>query len=248
MLTSKLVIAGPCGIESREQAFNIAKFVKDNGANVFRGGAFKGQNHPFVNFKPEYLGLGEEALKILSEIQDMLKIPCATDMQSVEQAQLVKTYDIAYPQVGARNCDSLELLRQFKKIFKDTDKQIILKRGPSSTIDEWIGAAEHLGGPSRVILCERGTVHFDRHDYTRYRLDVVGIAEVKNNHSEYTLIFDPSHGSGNRDLVPILTKALFNITDGVMIEVHYNPDESKTDAPQTIDFETFKKMRWIWGY
>jgi 3-deoxy-7-phosphoheptulonate synthase len=194
------------------------------------------------NGKPEYLGLGLEAIKILKDIQDTFTLPCATDMQSVVQAEIVKEYGIAYPQIGARNMDSLEFLRQVRRIFKNTDKKIILKRGPSSTVDEWIGAAEHLGGPDRVVLCERGTVHFDRHDYTRFRLDFVGIAEVRVNHPQYEIIVDPSHGSGNRNLVPLLVKASLPISDGFMVEVHYDPDQSQTDAPQTINFATFQNI------
>jgi len=238
----KYIMAGPCGVESREQAYRIASFVQIMGANVFRAGCWKGQNRPMPKGKPEYLGLGLEAVKILKEIQDIFTLPCATDMQSVVQAEIIKEYGIAYPQVGARNMDSLEFLRQVRRLFKNTDRKIILKRGPSSTVDEWIGAAEHLGGPERVILCERGTVHFDRHDYTRFRLDFVGVVEVRVNHPEYEIIIDPSHGSGNRDLVPLLVKASLPISDGFMIEVHDEPDKSPTDAPQIIDFLTFDNL------
>ena len=234
-----MLIAGPCGIESRDQAFKIASFVKSYGATIFRAGAYKGQNRPYINGKAEYLGMGDEGVKILSEIQKEVGIPVACDMQSVRQAEVLYKYDIQYPQVGARNADSLELLRQFKKIFPH--KTIILKRAPHQTVDEWLGAAEHLGGEDHVILCERGTIHFDRHHYTRYRLDFVGVAEIKK-FTNYRVIIDPSHGSGNRDLVPLLSKAALNIADGLMVEVHYDPDSSPTDAPQTIDFEEFKKI------
>jgi len=146
--------------------------------------------------------------------------------------------------VGARNMDNLALLRDIRTLYNDEpeDRKIILKRGPSSTVHEWIGAAEHLGGPDRVILCARGVVHFDRHDYTRYRLDLVGMAEVRCYHPEYKLIVDPSHGSGNRKLINVLSRCALAIADGLMIETHYEPDTSPTDAPQTIDFNEFKKI------
>jgi len=237
-----VLIAGPCAIQSRLHAFEIAEFVKAMGATHFRAGCYKGQNRPFPGGKPEYLGMGDGGVKVLSEIQQELEIPCVTDMQSVRQAEVLRDWGIQYPQVGARNMDSLELLRQFYKIFKDTPTTFILKRGPSSTVDEWIGAAEHLGGPDKVILCERGTVHFDRHDYTRYRLDFVGVAEVLVLHPKYRVVIDPSHGSGNRALVPILAKAALAIADGIMVEVDKNPDSSPTDAPQIIGFNDFETI------
>jgi len=234
-----ILVAGPCAIQSEAQAFEVARYVLSKGCTIFRGGAYKGQNRPIVNGVREYLGLGDKAVKILAKIQDMLNIPCSCDMQSVRQAEVLREYNILYPQVGARNMDSLELLRQFNKIFKNTSSKIILKRGPSATISEWIGAAEHLGGPDKVILCERGTVHFDRHDYTRYRLDFVGIAEVKTYHPDYTILVDPSHGSGNYRLVPLLTRSALTIADGIMVEVDKHPTQSPTDAPQIIGFDDF---------
>ena len=140
-----ILAAGPCGITDREQAFKIAEFVQKEGATHFRGGAFKGQNRPIVNGKPEYLGLGEEALKILSEVQDKLNFPCICDVQSKEQAYLLAKYNISYLMVGARNMDNLCLLRDIRKLYDEFNPngKIVLKRGPSATIDEWIGAAEH---------------------------------------------------------------------------------------------------------
>lgn len=242
-----MLIAGPCAIQSREQAFKLAQIVKDAGADVFRAGCFKGQNRPMPNGKREYLGWGYEGVRVLAAIQKNIGIPCSCDMQSVKQAEFVREMGIKYPQVGARNMDSLELLRQFKKIFQDDDTTLILKRGPSSTIDEFIGAAEHLGGADKVILCERGTVHFDRHDYTRYRLDIVGVAELKEYHGEYTVIIDPSHGSGDRNLVPRLATSGMFICDGLMLEVDLIPDKSPTDAPQIIDVETFKEIAEVYN-
>lgn len=237
-----MLIAGPCGLESREQAFKIAEFVKFYGATHFRGGCWKGQNKPIVNGKPEYLGIGDEGLKILAAIQDKLKMPCVCDIQSIQQAEKVLIGNIEYLMIGARNMDNLCLLREVNKLFNkfDCSRKIILKRGPSSTIEEWLGAAEHLGGPDRVILCERGVVNFDRTPSTRWRLDFVGVAYIKRYIPDYKIIIDPSHGSGDRNLVPYLSRAALELADGLMVEVHYNPDSSPTDARQTIDFETFK--------
>ena len=233
-----MIFAGPCAVESEEQAFKIARFVKENGATVFRAGCWKGQNRPFPNGKPAFWGLGLEALNILEEIEASV-IPCATEVQSIEQAKLAIERRISYLQVGARHMQNFPLL-QFLEKCAPPDVGIILKRGLGSTVDEWIGAAEHLGGPSRVILCERGIVSFDR-TQTRWRLDFVAMAYIRQ-YTDYRIIADPSHGSGDRSLVPMLSRAALQIVDGLMLEVHYDPDSSPTDACQTIDFPTFKKI------
>ncbi len=240
-MNNKFLFAGPCGVENREQIFKIARFIKSCGINLLRAGAYKGQNRPIINGKPEYLGMGDDGVKLLAEVQDKLEMQVACDMQSVRQAEILKDYNIFYPQVGTRNCDSLELLRQFRKIFKNTNKIIILKRGTSVTTKELLGYAEHLGGPDRVILCERGVVHFDRDKLNRWRLDFNAIAYIKH-YTKYRIIVDPSHGSGDRNLVYSLSKAALTISDGLMIEVHYDPDVSPTDSAQTIDFDTFKHI------
>jgi len=236
-----MLFGGPCGVEDREQIFKIANFIKSCGTNLLRAGAYKGQNSPTVNDIPEYLGMGDEGVKLLAEVQDKLGMQVACDMQSVRQAEVLKEYNIAYPQVGARNCDSLELLRQFRKIFRKTDKTIILKRGPSTTIKELLGYAEHLGGSDNVILCERGIVTFDRTKETRWRLDFVGVAYIKE-FTKYRILIDPSHGSGMRELVLPLSKAALEIADGLMVEVHYHPLSSPTDALQIIDFPEFIRI------
>ena len=238
-----MLIAGPCSIESREQAFKIAQFVKDNGTTIFRGGAYKGQNRPIINGKKAYWGLGDEAIKILWSIQNDLNIPCVTEVQSERQAELALSYGIQYIQVGARHMQNFPLLKCLAK----TSNGIILKRGLGNTIDEWIGAAEHLGGLNKVILCERGIVSFDRSPTTRWKLDFVGMAYIKKYHPKYRLIADPSHGSGDRELVYQLSKAALEICDGLMVEVHYDPDSSPTDSKQTIDFGEFKKIGEYYG-
>jgi len=242
-----MLVAGPCGITDKSQAFRIAEFVQRQGATHFRGGAYKGQNRPIVNGKPEYLGLGESGLKILAEVQDEFKFPCVCDAQSKEQAYLIAKYNIKYMMVGARNMDNLCLLRDIRHLYDTYNPRgkIILKRGPSATVDEWIGAAEHLGGEDRVVLCERGIVSFDRTPQTRWRLDFVGVAHIKA-YTKYKVIVDPSHGSGDRKLTKMLSKCALAISDGIMVEVHYDPDSSPTDAKQTIDFDTFSEIARIY--
>ena len=253
-----MLAAGPCAVESREQAFKIAKFVKDCGATIFRAGSFKGQNRPIVNGKPAFWGLGLDAIDILSDIQKELAIPCVTEVQDIIQTDWAIRSGLKYLQIGARHCQNFPLLRHIAEILKQTPEQlsynygdkaqpfeVILKRGLGNTIDEWIGAAEHLGGPEKVILCERGTVHFDRTPQTRWRLDLVGVAYLKE-YTDYRVIVDPSHGSGDRKLVPRLATAGMLISDGLMIEVHYDPDNSPTDAAQTIDFDTFKDLSEVY--
>lgn len=188
-------------------------------------------------------------VRILKKIQEEVDIPCVCDAQSFSQAIYIFEEGIEFLMVGARNMDNLALLRDIKELYdtSHTDRKIILKRGSSATVNEWIGAAEHLGGPERVILCERGTVHFDRHDYTRYRLDMVGVAEVLRYHPNYKIIVDPSHGSGDRELVRRLAACSLAIADGIMVEVHYNPESSPTDAPQIVDFKEFNIISKLYG-
>ena len=238
-----MLFAGPCAVESEQQAFKIAKFVKENGATAFRAGCWKGQNRPFPNGKPAYWGLGLEALNILEEIEARV-MPCATEVQSIEQAELAIERHISYLQVGSRHMQNFPLLQFLEKNAPD-NVEIILKRGLGSTVDEWIGAAEHLGGPSRVTLCERGIVSFDR-TQTRWRLDFVAMAYIRR-YTDYRIIADPSHGSGDRNLVLMLSKAALQIVDGLMVEVHYDPDSSPTDACQTVDFPTFQKIGLEYG-
>ena len=126
-------------------------------------------------------------------------------------------------------------------IAEVAEHPVILKRGLGNTIDEWIGAAEHLGGPDKVIMCERGTSHFDRTPTSRWRLDFNGVAFLKT-YTKYRVIVDPSHGSGDRKLVYLLSKAALQIADGLMVEVHMEPDKSPTDALQTIDFLEFERI------
>lgn len=238
----KILAAGPCAVESQKQAFRIATYVRKHGATIFRAGCWKGQNRPIVKGKPAYWGMGTEGAFILNQIQLKLDIPCVTEVQSIDQVKIVIDYGIEYLQIGARHMQNFPLLKYLANYLNShTGARVILKRGLGSTVDEWIGAAEHLGGPDKVILCERGVSHFDRTEKTRWRLDFVGVAYVKQ-YTDYSIIIDPSHGSGDRRLVYPLSKAALQIADGLMVEVHYDPKASKTDANQTVDYDTFKQI------
>lgn len=237
-----MLIAGPCAVTSKKQAFRIARKVKECGGTIFRAGAYKGQNRPIVNGKPAFWGLGNEGLYILSDIQQKVQIPCITEIQSITQAKMAGMVGLQYIQVGARHMQNFPLLRYLNDY---TNVPIILKRGLGNTVDEWVGAAEHLGGPNRVILCERGVAHFDRTSATRWRLDYVAAAYLKE-YTDYRVVMDPSHGSGDRKLVHPLSCAALQIADGLMIEVHYAPDRSPTDAAQTINFRDFERIALVY--
>ena len=195
-----------------------------------------------MNGKPAFWGLGTEGAEILGKIRKEVGIETVTEVQSAEQLDDVLHYGIDYIQIGARHMQNFPLIRWLPKRWQG---KVILKRGLGNTIDEWLGVAEHLeyGGIPRenIILCERGTAHFDRTKTTRWRLDYVGVAYIKQ-YTDYRVIIDPSHGSGDRNLVYALSKAALAISDGLMVEVHTDPDSSPTDAVQTIDIDTFRKI------
>lgn len=237
----KLIIAGPCALESYSQGLAICKAVTDLGANIFRAGIWKGQNRPIVKGKPCYWGIGDEGLKILQEIKSHCKTPIVIEVQSEEQLLKALAVDIDIIQVGARQMQNFPLIRRLATV----NKPIILKRGLGNTIDEWVGIAEHLGvnGNNNIILCERGVVSFERSQETRWRLDVLAIPQIKYDYPQYKIIADISHGVGRRELVIPMAKAVLGAgADGIMVEVHTNPEESPTDARQTIDIPTFEKL------
>jgi 3-deoxy-7-phosphoheptulonate synthase len=236
-----ITFAGPCGIESQEQAERIASEISKYPGVIFRGGVYKGQNRPIVRGKPCFWGIGDDGMRILKRIKDIFNIKVSTEVQSIEQLSLALKYDIDYLQVGARHMQNFPLIRA----LSHTLKPIILKRGLGNTVDEWLGIAEHLriNGSRNVIMCERGVVGFDRTNDTRWRLDCLAIAEVKYQFPEYTVIADISHGTGRRELALPMAKAAIGAgADGIMVEVHYDPDSSPTDARQTVDFNQFKQI------
>ncbi len=229
---SIVVIAGPCSIESIDQALEIAKAVKSLGATIFRGGAFKPRTSPY-----SFQGLGVEGLKILSRVRDETGLPVVTEVMDTRDINIVLKYsDIL--QVGARNMQNFPLLKEIGK----TKAPVILKRGFMSTIEEWLLAAEYiaLGGNDQIILCERGIRTFER--ATRNTLDLSCIPIVKHL-CRLPVITDPSHATGIRELVKPMTLASIAAgADGVMVEVHNDPDKALSDGFQSLTFSGFKDL------
>ncbi|MFP3950667.1 MAG: 3-deoxy-7-phosphoheptulonate synthase [Candidatus Bathyarchaeia archaeon] len=227
-----VVIAGPCSVESREQLMDTARYVKRSGAALLRGGAFKPRTLPY-----SFQGLGEEGLKILSKARDETGLPIITEVMSPEDVELVESYaDIL--QIGARNMQNYPLL----KSVGNSRRPVMLKRGLAATINEWLGAAEYIlrEGNRRVILCERGIRTFQQ--TTRFTLDLASVPLLKQV-THLPVIVDPSHGTGRRSLVAPMSKAAIAAgADGVMVEVHPNPEEALSDGPQSLRFEEFKTL------
>ncbi|MCG6919003.1 MAG: 3-deoxy-7-phosphoheptulonate synthase [Deltaproteobacteria bacterium] len=227
-----VVIAGPCAVESREQAMTIAKKVKTSGAVLFRGGAFKPRTSPY-----SFQGLGEEGLKILAQVRDETGLRVATEMTSPNQADLMMKY-VDVIQIGARNMQNFELLRSAGRL----GKPVLLKRGLSATMEEWLMSAEYIlsEGNDQVILCERGIRTFER--YTRNTLDLSAIPIIKKL-THLPVVIDPSHATGIRDKVsPMARAAIAAGADGLMIEVHHDPDNALSDGPQSLYPEQFGQL------
>jgi 3-deoxy-7-phosphoheptulonate synthase len=227
-----VVMAGPCAIESEEQLLATAQAVKAAGATVLRGGAFKPRTSPY-----DFRGLGETGLKILAAVGKENKMPVITEVMSPDQVDLVAKYaDIL--QVGARNMQNFVLLDEVGK----TRKPVLLKRGLSSTIQEWLLAAEYILAQDneQVILCERGIRTFET--YTRNTLDISAIPIIERV-SHLPVIIDPSHATGRWYLVsPIALAAVAAGADGLLIEVHPNPDLALADGPQSLNFDSFRLL------
>ncbi len=227
-----VMMAGPCSVESREQIKAIAKLVKKTGANILRGGAFKPRSSPY-----SFQGLGEKGLVLLREAATENGLVCVSEvMESTLIPLLVEYVDIL--QVGARNMQNFSLLRELGKIRKP----VLLKRGMSATIEETLLAAEYImaGGNYQVILCERGIRTFEK--YTRNTLDMSAIPIIKKL-SHLPIIADPSHATGRRDKVaPLARAAIAAGADGLIIEVHTDPDNALSDGAQTLFPDQFEKL------
>lgn len=227
-----VVIAGPCAVEERKRTLEIARCVRQCGAVLFRGGAFKPRTSPY-----SFQGLGEEGLKILAEVRQETGMGVVTEMTSPSQADLmVKYVDIV--QIGARNMQNFELLKCVGRI----GKPVLLKRGLSATIEEWLMSAEYIlsEGNEQVILCERGIRTFERH--TRNTLDLTAVPVVKEL-THLPIIIDPSHATGIREKVsPMARAAIAAGADGLTIEVHTEPDKALSDGPQSLYPEQFKQL------
>ena len=227
-----MLMAGPCSVANREMLSNIAKEVKKGGAVALRGGAYKPRTSPY-----DFQGLGEIALKYLREVADENNMLVVTEAMDVENLDLICTYsDIV--QIGARNMQNFSLLKKLGKI----NKPILLKRGLSATINEFLLSAEYIiaHGNREVILCERGIRTFET--MTRNTLDINAIAMIKEL-SHLPIIVDASHGTGRRTLVePITLAGIFAGANGAMVEVHENPECALSDGPQSLDFKFFEKL------
>jgi 3-deoxy-7-phosphoheptulonate synthase len=227
-----VVIAGPCSVESRRQILETARRVKAAGADMLRGGAYKPRTSPY-----DFQGLGPKALAWLVEAREETGLPIVTEVLSQEDVDLVAEHaDLI--QVGARNMQNTALLRKLAR----TKKPILLKRGPSATIAEWLLAAEYLlaGGNPNVVLCERGIRTFET--AMRNTLDLAGVALVKQL-SHLPVLVDPSHATGLSALVPAASRAAVAVgADGLLIEVHPRPAEAWSDGAQSIEPSAFAAL------
>lgn len=223
------IMAGPCSIESENQIVEIARSVKKSGATFLRGGAFKPRTSPY-----SFQGMGEEGLELLKLARKETGLPIVTELMSADYLdRFVEDVDII--QIGARNMQNFDLLKEVGK----TNKPVLLKRGMSATIKEFLMSAEYImaGGNENVILCERGIRTFE--NYTRNTLDLTAIPVIKKL-SHLPIIVDPSHASGMWWLVEPLAKAAIAVgADGIMVEVHNDPDNAKCDGEQSITPERF---------
>jgi 3-deoxy-7-phosphoheptulonate synthase len=223
------IIAGPCAIESEEQALTIAGHVKKSGAHLFRGGAFKPRTSPY-----SFQGLGEAGLKILAKVREATGLPVVTEVMDFQTFDLVEHYaDVL--QIGTRNMQNFSLLKRAGESFRP----ILLKRGMAATIEEWLMAAEYImaQGNHQVILCERGVRTFVHH--SRNTLDLSAIPMVRKE-SHLPIIVDPSHATGRRDQVlPLSRAAVAANAHGLMVEVHHQPDKALSDGAQSLYPEQF---------
>lgn len=227
-----VVISGPCSVESEEIVRNIAIGIKKAGADILRGGAFKPRTSPY-----DFQGLGRKGIDILNKISKELDIPVVTEIMDIRELDyMIDKVDIL--QVGARNMYNYSLLKELGKV----DKPILLKRGLSATIKEFLLSAEYimLGGNGKVILCERGIRTYE--NYTRNTMDIAAISFLKNM-THLPIIADPSHATGKRELIGPLSKASISAgADGIIIESHLNPENAWSDGKQTIDISSLKAI------
>jgi 3-deoxy-7-phosphoheptulonate synthase len=230
--TEVAMVAGPCAVESREQAFQIAKQVKAAGVRLFRGGAYKPRTSPY-----SFQGLGEPGMKILAQVRDEFGLGIVTEAIDNESLDLVEKYaDVI--QIGARNMQNFSLLKRAGR----SQKPVLLKRGMSATLDEFLMAAEYLmsEGNYNVILCERGVRTFS--DYTRNTLDLSIVPAVQRR-SHLPIVVDPSHGTGRRNKVLPLSRAAVAVgANGLLVEVHHDPDHALSDGPQSILPEELEQL------
>ncbi len=229
---SVIIMAGPCAVESRDQVDTIAGLVKENGAKILRGGAFKPRTSPY-----SFQGLGEEGLRYLREAADHHRMYVISEVMEISQIPMMLEY-VDILQVGARNMQNYNLLRELGK----QPKPVMLKRGPAATIEETLLSTEYIlsGGNHNVMICERGIRTFETS--LRYTLDISAIPVI-NKLSYLPVIADPSHGTGRRDKVPPMARAAVAAgADGLILEVHHDPDSALCDGPQALLPDQFARL------
>ena len=226
------IIAGPCAVESEEQLYAIANFLANKGIKIMRGGAYKPRTSPY-----SFQGLMEDGLKLLRGVSQKYDMAIITEVLDLSLLDTIYPYtDII--QIGARNMKNYHFLKELGK----TDKPVMLKRGMDATLEEWLLAAEYIlmGGNQQVILCERGIRTFD--NTSRNTMDIAAIPLIKQL-SNLPIIADPSQATGNREIVgPLSLAAVAAGADGLMIEVHNNPEKALSDGPQSLRFEQFSDL------
>src|SRR5579859_7245955 len=226
------VVAGPCSVESREQILEIAHIVKEAGAAGLRGGAFKPRTSPY-----SFQGLKEKGLELLAEARDATGLAVVTEIMAKEQVELVSRYaDVL--QVGARNMQNYPLL----EAVGESSLPVLLKRGPSATMDEFLLAAEYIlkTGNQKVMLCERGIRTFE--DHTRFTLPLASVPYL-HQHTHLPIVVDPSHGTGKASLVATMARASVAAgADGLIVEIHPNPDKALSDGFQALTPQAFRQM------
>ena len=227
-----IVIAGPCAVESEEQMDMIGKFLKRLGVKIIRGGAYKPRTDP-----KSFQGLGVNGLRILKAIKELYGFKVVSEIMDPRDVEMAYEYIDIY-QIGSRNMQNFSLLKEVGK----TKKPVLLKRGMSATLEEWYNASEYIRneGNENIILCERGIRTFE--DYTRNTLDLMSVPIMKSK-TGYPVIVDPSHGTGRRELIGSASKAAVAVgADGIMIEVHPQPEKALSDGLQSLSFDDFEKV------
>ncbi len=225
------VMAGPCSVESEEQVIEIAKAIKDSGANMIRGGAFKPRTSPY-----SFQGMGNEGIEILLKAKEITGLPIVSEIMAIEDLPLFKDVDML--QVGARNMQNFSMLKELGKL----NKPILLKRGLAATYEEWIMSAEYImaGGNKNVILCERGIRTFETG--IRNVLDITAVPYLRGK-THLPIIIDPSHAAGMWEMVEPLSKAATIIgADGLLVEVHNDPEKALCDGPQSLRPDKFGRL------
>lgn len=226
------IIAGPCSVEDLEMLLKTSRWIKENGAVILRGGAFKPRTSPY-----SFQGLKEEGLSYLKKASDITGLPVVTEVMDPRDVELVYKYVDMF-QIGSRNMQNFSLLKEVGKY----DKPVLLKRGMAATIEDFLMAAEYIAseGNEDIVLCERGIRTFE--NYTRNTLDITAVPILKDLCS-LPIIVDPSHGTGRRNLIlPMSLAAMAAGADGVMIEVHPCPENALSDGEQSLDLQEFKEI------